>query len=198
VNCWVETLVPCRPGFPSTFPPPDARPRGTGRNRQGRRATAEAVDSPFVHVTSDNWGRWGWDGTREKTAVPSVKSPALPTQVRILSLPYNPELRQHGRWPSDQAGFDAPVSVRFPSTRRPADTVGITCAPRAGRAEHALDQPRHPRGGLGKLVDVDQLGERAAVGMAQPTSQPLGFLLGSNAAARRVSLISNACSGSSR
>jgi transposase, IS6 family len=34
--------------FPSTFPPPDARLRETGRNRWGRRGTAEAV-----HVTSD-------------------------------------------------------------------------------------------------------------------------------------------------
>jgi len=47
------TLVGRRPGFRSTFPPPDARPRGTGQNRQGRRVTADAVDRPFVQVTSD-------------------------------------------------------------------------------------------------------------------------------------------------
>ena len=42
-----------QPGFPSTFPPPDAKPCGTGSNRRGRQVTAEAVDRPFVHVTSD-------------------------------------------------------------------------------------------------------------------------------------------------
>jgi hypothetical protein len=49
--------------------------------------TAEAVDRPFVHVTGDNRDRRGWDGIGETTAVRPVKSPALPTQVRILSLP---------------------------------------------------------------------------------------------------------------
>ena len=39
-------------GFRSTFAPPDARPRGTGRNGRGRRVTAEAVDRLFVHVAA--------------------------------------------------------------------------------------------------------------------------------------------------
>ena len=47
------TLVRWQPGFPSDFPPPDAKPCGTGTNRRGRQVTAEAVDRPFVHVTSD-------------------------------------------------------------------------------------------------------------------------------------------------
>jgi hypothetical protein len=52
-------VAPCgtvsrRPGLPSIFPPPDARPRGTGRNGRGRRGTAEAVGGLFVHVTSDD------------------------------------------------------------------------------------------------------------------------------------------------
>ena len=46
-------------GIPSTFPPPDARPRRTGRNRRGRKVTAEAVDKPFVHVTRDYWEQVG-------------------------------------------------------------------------------------------------------------------------------------------
>jgi hypothetical protein len=46
-------------GFPSTFPPPDAGPRGTGRNGRGRTGTAEAVGRPFVHVTADNQERIG-------------------------------------------------------------------------------------------------------------------------------------------
>jgi hypothetical protein len=36
------------------FPPPDARPRGTGRSRRGRRVTADAVDRPFAHATGDD------------------------------------------------------------------------------------------------------------------------------------------------
>src|SRR5512132_820301 len=81
-------LVRWRPRLPSTFRPPDARPPGTGRNRRGHRVTAGAVDGPFLHVTRDGRGRWGWDGTRGEAAVRPVKSPALPTQVRILSLPH--------------------------------------------------------------------------------------------------------------
>jgi hypothetical protein len=46
-------------GFRSTFAPPDAKPRGTGRNGRGRQATAQAVDRPFVHVTRDGRGRVG-------------------------------------------------------------------------------------------------------------------------------------------
>jgi hypothetical protein len=39
-------------GIPSDFPPPDARPLGTGRNGRGPRVTAEAAGRSFVHVTS--------------------------------------------------------------------------------------------------------------------------------------------------
>jgi hypothetical protein len=49
-------------GIPSYFPPPDAGPRGTGRNRQGRRVTAEAAGRPFVHVTSDDRDQVGTGG----------------------------------------------------------------------------------------------------------------------------------------
>jgi hypothetical protein len=73
--------------FPSTFPPPDARPRGTGRNGRGRRVTTEAVDRLFMHVTAVVRDQAGMAGTREEPALRPVKSPALPTQVRILSLP---------------------------------------------------------------------------------------------------------------
>jgi hypothetical protein len=78
-----------RRGFPSTFPPADARSCGTGQNGLGRRGTAEAVDLPFIHVTAITGIMWGWEGTRGVTAVRPVKSPALPTQVRILSLPHH-------------------------------------------------------------------------------------------------------------
>ena len=42
------------PGFRSTFAPPDARPRGTGRNDRGRRVAAEAIVRPFAHVKGDD------------------------------------------------------------------------------------------------------------------------------------------------
>jgi len=77
-----------RRGFPSTFPPPDARLRETGRNGWGRRGTTEAVDGQLVHVTGDSRDHVGTGRDREVMAVRPVKSPALPTQVRILSLPH--------------------------------------------------------------------------------------------------------------
>ena len=48
-------------GIPSDFPPPDAGPRGTGRNGQGRRVTAEAVGRPLVQVTSDDRDQLGME-----------------------------------------------------------------------------------------------------------------------------------------
>ena len=84
------TLGRRRPGFPSDFPPPNMGLRETGRNGRGRPVTAEAVDRPFVHVTSGLAGQVGmrrdWRGAGGATC----KSPALPTQVRILSLPHYP------------------------------------------------------------------------------------------------------------
>jgi hypothetical protein len=55
----VWTLAWYRRELPSSFPPPDAWLRGSGRNWRGRRGTAEAVDRPFAHVTSDMGTRWG-------------------------------------------------------------------------------------------------------------------------------------------
>jgi hypothetical protein len=62
-------------GIPSAFPPPDARPRGTGWNGRGRRGTAGAADRPFAHVTADERARvgmgrdaWGDGGSVCKTA----------------------------------------------------------------------------------------------------------------------------------
>jgi hypothetical protein len=56
------TPVRRRRGFPSDFPPPDARPHRTERNGRGRRGTAEAAASLFVHVTSDDRDRVGMGG----------------------------------------------------------------------------------------------------------------------------------------
>ncbi len=50
--------------------------------------TAEAVDRPFVHVTSDSQYQVGMGGDSRGDGSATCKSPALPTQVRILSLPH--------------------------------------------------------------------------------------------------------------
>jgi hypothetical protein len=72
---WVWTLIRWQPGFPSTFPPPDAGPRRIGRNRQGRPVTVAAVGRPCVHVTGDYRGhvgmrrdQWGDGGATCKIA----------------------------------------------------------------------------------------------------------------------------------
>jgi hypothetical protein len=118
-----RTLIRRRPGFP----PPSLRltlgrvGRGrTGGDAEGRRrlSAGRLCTSQAMIGTGS-----GWDGTRGEPALRPVKSPALPTQVRILSLPQPSEQRKRRHWPSDQAGFDAPVSLRFPSTRHPADTA---------------------------------------------------------------------------
>ena len=56
------TLVRWPPGFPSAFPPPDALPRGTGRNGRGRHVTAEAADTLFIQLTSDDRAQVGMGG----------------------------------------------------------------------------------------------------------------------------------------
>jgi hypothetical protein len=87
---WSPSPVRTAVGFRSTFAPPDARPRGTERNSRGRQGTAGAVDQPFVHVTGDDRDRAKMEGTRGEPPLRPVKSPALPSQVRILSLPHSP------------------------------------------------------------------------------------------------------------
>jgi hypothetical protein len=47
----------------------------------------------------------------------------------------------------------------------------------AGGAEDALDEAGDPWGGLGELVDVDTLGQRAAVGVAELRGDDAGWLL---------------------
>src|SRR5512132_89030 len=74
-------------GLRSTFAPPDAEPHGTGGNRRGPQVTAEAVGKLFVHVAGGNRDQKGMGGTGGEPLLRPVKSPALPTQVRILSLP---------------------------------------------------------------------------------------------------------------
>jgi hypothetical protein len=59
----------------------------------------------------------------------------------------------------------APAGIR--SDLALPDAVSTPAVPPWPPAEHALDQPGHPGCGLRELVDLDPLGERAAVGVAQ-------------------------------
>jgi hypothetical protein len=61
---------------------------GTVRYGQGHRLTAEAVGRPFVHATTDDRGQVGMGRDPRGAGGATCKSPALPTQVRILSLPH--------------------------------------------------------------------------------------------------------------
>jgi hypothetical protein len=93
------TLVGRRLEFRSTFAPPDARPRGTSRNRRVRRVTAEAVGRPFVQVTGDDRGQVGMGGDPREDGGATCKSLALPTRVEFCiaaQQPQDPSLAQSG------------------------------------------------------------------------------------------------------
>src|SRR6266508_3684793 len=53
------TLVSRQPGFRSSFAPPDAMPRGTGRDGWGRRVTAEAILDGLIASDKFCWTRHG-------------------------------------------------------------------------------------------------------------------------------------------
>ena len=163
-------------GLPSTFPPPDTGPHGTGGNRRRRQVTVEAVGRPFVHVTSDyrdHVGMWrdprGDGGATCKIAgiaytgsnpVPATQS--LTSNSTVLGRPI-------------KSGSGA----GFPSTFPPPDALPT---PPAHRVLLGRRRPRSPRPAgarSGELVDVHALGEGASVGMAQLGGDNTGrFLVG--------------------
>jgi hypothetical protein len=59
--------------IPSYFPPPDARPRGTGRTGRGRQVTAEVVERPFAHVRSDGQYQVGMGGDSQEDGSATCK-----------------------------------------------------------------------------------------------------------------------------
>jgi hypothetical protein len=134
-------------GRAAAFPPSSLRPtpgppgRGeTGRDAEGRLKLSTCrlrTSRPMVGVM------WGREGTGEATARRPVKSPALPTQVRILSCHIGPDQQQCGPGPPNQVGFGGRVSLRFPPARRPADTARPSRAagPKTPRGAVALGRP---------------------------------------------------------
>ena len=78
------------PDFRSTFAPSDVRPRGMGRYGQVRQVTAKPAAGYLCTSPAMFGARRGSQRTRKEPPLRPVKSPALPTQVRILSLPHSP------------------------------------------------------------------------------------------------------------
>ena len=109
-------------GFPSTFPPPDARPRGTARNGQGRQVTAEAADGPFAHVTSNERSQAGMRGDVRGAAGATYKTAGF-AYTGSNPVPATPPLScGNGRCVApvalaDGTGFP-PISLRLTLSRR--------------------------------------------------------------------------------
>jgi hypothetical protein len=126
--------------------------------------TAEAVDRPFVHVTSDSQYQVGMGGDSRGDGSATCKiagiaytgsnpvpaTTALASNNAVVGRPIKSDLR-------------VILPLRFPSARRVADTA---------RPSHTVG-PKTPSispatlGAVwGELVDVDPLGEGASVGVA--------------------------------
>src|SRR5512132_1169164 len=161
-------------GFRSTFAPLDARPRGAGRNGRGRRVTTGAVDRLFMHVTRDGRGRVGMGrdprggggATCKIAGIAYTGSNPVPATTALTS--NNAVLGRPIRTGS-RVGF--PSSFPRPTRRRHCPPI-----PRCW-AEHAFDHPGQPGRGLGELVDVDPLGERATVGVTELGGDDAGWFL---------------------
>jgi hypothetical protein len=136
------TLGRRRPGFPSDFPPPNMGLRETGRNGRGRPVTAEAVDRPFVHVTSGLAGQVGLERDWRRAADATCK---------IAGIAYTGSNPVPATLPLScgNAAAYRPVRpdsmLRFPSTRRPADTAWVFRA--TGPNTPSITRPPEGRSG---------------------------------------------------
>jgi hypothetical protein len=141
------TLVGRRPEFPSTFPPPDAGPRRTGRNGWGRPVTAGTIGPCLRWSRPMRGARSGWEGTCGEPLVRPVKSPANAypgsNPGPATSATTSADMVTVRRRPRNPPGR---ISLRCRSPRRFADAdPGLP----SRWAEHALDQPGRLGGGLG-------------------------------------------------
>ena len=118
----VRSSIRRRRRFPSTFPPPDAGPRGTGWNKQGRRGTAETVDRLFVHVTSY---------CREQVGMGRDRRGDGGATCKIAGIAYTGSNPVPATLPLScgNAAADRPVrpgsTLRFPSTGRPTEIAWV-------------------------------------------------------------------------
>jgi hypothetical protein len=120
-------------GFRSNFAPPDTGPPGTGGNRQGRRAAADAIHSPFVLVTG---------GGRNQPGMGRDLRGATAATCKIAGIAYtgsNPVPatlplscgNAVAAWPARRA-----CGVWIPSGFPPPDTLPTPSAHPAPPAEH--------------------------------------------------------------
>jgi hypothetical protein len=134
---WVQATVRRWPGFRSAFPPPDARPRGTGQNGRGRRVTAEAVDRPLRTSQMMIGSTWGWDGMGAAEAM-AVRPQIASIAFRFESYPFHAtaHLQKRTRRPFDQAGFEfrMPSPDALPTPPVHPALLGRRCPRSAGPA----------------------------------------------------------------
>jgi hypothetical protein len=131
--------------FPSTFPPRNAKTRGTGRNRWGRQGTVGAVSRLFALVRPMGRVQWGCDGTRGEPRLRPVKSPAsaYPGSNPAPAAPVtSADMVPAPAWSCNPAG---PVSLRFrsrptPCGRRPR-VPGRPAEPALGQSAHRVRSP---------------------------------------------------------
>jgi hypothetical protein len=71
---WVRPLCSDAGYAPSTFPPPDPKPPGTGRNARGRPVMVEVAARPFALVMADGRGRVGMGGDLRGAALAACKT----------------------------------------------------------------------------------------------------------------------------
>jgi hypothetical protein len=161
-------------GIPSTFPPPVARPRGTGRNWRDAEGWRKLSTDRLCTSRAIAGARWGWgrdlrgDGgaTCKIAGVAYTGSNPVPATAALTS---------------NNAVLGRPIRsgsrAEFPSTFPPPDAQPTPLTQRALRAEHSFDHPSQAGRGLGQLVDAHPLGERATVGVAQLGGDDAGRLL---------------------
>ena len=148
--------------------------RGTGRNRRGRRETAEVLGRSFVQVTTNGGDQVGMgrdprgDGgaTCKIAGIAYTGSNPVPA---TLPLTCENAALSRGVMPGSR--------VAFPSGFPPPDAPPT---PPANPALLGRTRPRSPRRAgarSGELVDVDPLGEGAAVGVAELGGDNAGRLL---------------------
>jgi hypothetical protein len=146
------------------FPPTSLRStlgragRGeTGRDAEGlRRLSAGRLCTSRAMIGT----RWGWDGTREVTAVRPVNRRHCLHRFESCPRHIAAELRKRGPRVARQARLWGRVSLRF---RWPGRAGRRRPRVPSGWAEDLLDEPGDPWGGLGELVDVNAQGPGRAV-----------------------------------
>jgi hypothetical protein len=101
--------------FRSTFPPPDVRPRGTGRNGWGHRVTAEAILASFVLVTGDDRGRVGMGRDSRGGAAAVCKTAGFAYRFESCPCHTTVDLRKWSLHGFGYAAWQGAASLHFPS-----------------------------------------------------------------------------------